>query len=76
MVLAASFGPAPSQKLEFIVFERIRSAEETLQFLACAGGKVADVLQIGLERRTVWHRKHAVVSLLLAFARLLDFEDA
>jgi hypothetical protein len=66
MVLAACFGPRHPKNSSFLVFERIRCAEEALQFLACAGRKMADVLQIGLERGAVWYRKHAVVSLLLA----------
>jgi hypothetical protein len=52
IVLAACLGPR-AQKLELFVFERIRGAEEPLQFVAGAGWKVADVLQIRLERRAV-----------------------
>src|SRR3954453_2728257 len=66
---------APAQEFELLVLERVRGTEELFQLVACAGRKVTDVLQIGLERRAVWHREYAVVPLLLAFGLLLDLED-
>ena len=67
---------APTQKFQFLVFKRIRRAEELLQFLASARWEMAYVLQIGLEGRSVRHSEDAIVPLLLAVALLLDFEHA
>jgi hypothetical protein len=45
------------------------------EFLVRSRWKMPDILQIGLERRTVGHGEHAVVSLFLALTILFDFED-
>lgn len=40
------------------------------------GRQLANILEIRFERRSVRHGEHPVVSLFLAFAFLLDFENA
>jgi hypothetical protein len=65
-----------SKELERLVLKRVRGAEELLQLLARLQRKVTDVLQVGLKRRAVRHREHAVISLDLAVGVLLDFQNS
>jgi hypothetical protein len=68
-------GTVPPKEFELLVLKRVRGPEELFQLLTGPGRKVADVLQIGLERGAVGHREYAVVPLLLALGFLLDLED-
>lgn len=61
-------GSAPAQKVDLLVFERVRGPEELLQLLTRPSWKLADILQIGFERRAIGNREHAIVAFLLAFA--------
>jgi hypothetical protein len=69
MVLAACFGPRHPKNSSFLSSSAFVARKKRSNSSRARDG-MADVLQIGLERRAVWHRKHAVVSLLLAFVSL------
>src|SRR6266567_1018431 len=73
--LYGAAGTMPAEEFEFLVLECVCGPEELFQLLPCPGRKVADVLQIGLERGAVGHREHTVVPFLLALGLLLDLED-
>src|SRR6266436_8273440 len=73
--LYGAAGTMPAEEFEFLVLECVCGPEELFQLLPCPGRKVADVLQIGLERGAVGHREHTVVPFLLVLGLLLDLED-
>jgi hypothetical protein len=73
--LYCAAGTMPAEEFEFLVLECVCGPEELFQLLPCPGRKVADVLQICLERGAVGHREHTVVPFLLALGLLLDLED-
>jgi len=63
----------PSQEIQFLFFERVRGSEELLQFFPGSIRQMTNVLHVGLEWRSVWNHKYAIVAFLLALiAFLLD----
>src|SRR5262245_35830369 len=69
-------GTAPSQKQQFLRFERVSCLEEFLHLLNRSRRQPSYVLQIAFEGRAIGHNEHAIVALLLALRRLFDFEHA
>lgn len=74
--LGSAVRAAPAKEFQVLVLDGVGGAKELLEPLAGAGGKITDVLQIGLKWRAVGHGEDAIVAFSLATARLLDFEYA